>query len=625
MKRYYLLVASLLCIFMATQGAAKVTWLPDYLGDNKSYGNKRVDNGGKDVVAFACATYGYADSCASPKTGTVVKIAGHDCYKDCKCPSTFKYTILNCAAPAVLSGSSCSEGAATLSFGVELQSASRTATVLETSTNKNLSSGTLPTLKKSISKYTQCVCPDDYVTTKLTNATCESCTVGGATKYKCTCNSGYSLSGGRCVAQCTDYPLTVCPTNGTCSSCPENSGKKRLDSCDTAKGWTKSGNTCVATPCPNGYTAGVTTCTSGSTKPDYSQSGWSGGQPCGMCSCKSINTNCTAANYPVTAIPANATKNTECSTGCGSEKVTRYTFTCNAGYVQSGNTCVKDCSDYTLTSCPDNANCTQCDGKYKMGDCKSGYYKVEDTLTSITYPGLTNTSNSESSSKYSCWSCNGTLLDQTATCPAGTMGVTRVGAVDKICCMTCSDSFNLDACPENAVCNECGGKYNFKKCNEGHYKIVQKSIISNSSSDGKISCEYCNGTLVASSSSCASGYMALFSSGDLKCCVKGNSGTTGGDKVRCPDQSSFDGKHVIYQQLDLNQKSYVAWTSFPLKTGETCAQFKDRIINECGLKADINCSHCICETWGYIQMCNGSMGMSTEGGCSGSGGAITIQ
>ena len=115
----------------------------------------------------------------------------------------------------------------------------------------------------------------------------------------------------------------------------------------------------------------MTTCDNASTKPDYAQNGVSGGKVCGMCKCNNINANCTAANYPLTIVPANANYE-NCNTGCGSEKVTRYKImSCKDGYELQNGKCVI----------------------IPAKTCASGGYK--DTLpsgqvcTKIAYEGLT--------------------------------------------------------------------------------------------------------------------------------------------------------------------------------------------------------------------------------------------
>jgi len=311
---------------------AKVTWLPDYLGNNKSHGGGRVNDSGKEKDDRNCGTYGYVDNCPEHRVGKGIRhpISGLTCYKECVCDTSYyKYSSSNCASPKVLGGESCDE------------------------------------------RHTSCLCPDDYdKNTEDPNAVCSPCTLNGVTKYKCTCKSGYTLKEGKCIDLCSGYDLTVCPAGGVCSKCPDNNARLKLDSCDTSKGWKKSGNNCVAAACPAGYTAGTTSCTSGSTKPDISLNGWSGGKQCGMCKCNNINTNCTEANYPVTSIPANATQSGTCSTGCGTAKVTRYTFECNTGRVNYEKTwCGNTLSCYL--SNPSNTVCVSLPSCASLGYTKN--------------------------------------------------------------------------------------------------------------------------------------------------------------------------------------------------------------------------------------------------------------
>lgn len=256
----------------------------------------------------------------------------------------------------------------------------------------------------------KCSCATTFkLTTCPTKGSCTSCNG----KYRLdSCAAGYIVNSDKtaCVANCDGYPITGnCPEGGTCTSCANDATKKKLDSCDTAKGWTKSGNTCVAKSCPAGYATTVTTCSSSSTKPSLKTSGYSGGKVCGMCVCSNVDTSCTASSYPLSSQPANA-YSVSCDTGCGSEKVTRYKITsCHADYKLSGNTCIlKECVDYDATyktSRPANhtcsvvtprtglscyANCTKkpCDDGYALvnGKCEqiyescaeAGYIEVSD-------------------------------------------------------------------------------------------------------------------------------------------------------------------------------------------------------------------------------------------------------
>ncbi len=143
-------------------------------------------------------------------------------------------------------------------------------------------------------KFKKTGCNSEYnrtfteITIIKENASCLRCTHEGVTLYSCTCKSGYVLKKGStlkedtCVPDCAGYTLTTCPPGGICEECTvNNTTKHRLKDCDGSKGWKYGSGTCEAVPCTTGYTADVTTCASGSTKPDISLSDdWSGGQHC---------------------------------------------------------------------------------------------------------------------------------------------------------------------------------------------------------------------------------------------------------------------------------------------------------------------------------------------------------
>jgi len=448
---------------------AKVTWLPDYLGNNKSHGGERVDNGGKDVGSSTCEKYGYVGSCGDGQTGTKVSVAGLSCYKNCKaanckeygwvseadCPahkkgsgikhpvsgltcyekcvcdtSYYKYSASNCALPKLLGGEQC----------IDIQISGETSEMVGGSGRLDMGRNIYGDAVESSrpGNFTTCACPSAYSLSSCpANANCTQCD----SKYKISsCKEGYILSGNECVLaeNCSAYPLTVCPAGGICSKCPDNNAKLKIDSCDASKGWKLSGNTCAVVDCPAGYTAGVASCLSTSTKPDYSSNGYSGGLPCGLCKCSNVNSNCTAANYPVTTIPLNATQTESCTTGCGSEKVTRYKFKCNLGYVLKNNKCecsnTTDCSGYTLTSQSDsNANYDSCSTgcgsaqktTYKITGCKTNYKLVGGVCKSdVCTSGEKNVTCSSSQNKVvasttdagtACYKCE----NKNDECPSG--------------------------------------------------------------------------------------------------------------------------------------------------------------------------------------------------------------
>jgi len=243
----------------------------------------------------SCADSGYVDSCTSSMTGTKVTTAdGLTCYKNCQCPSEYKYATVSgtgrtlCSSPATVGGRTCTQN--------------------------------------NIKLYQSCSCPSEYnLTTKQANADCTSCTVGSTTKYKC-------------VTNCDAYTLTVCPEGCNCSSCTDGSTKYKIDSAKTNLGWSAStdGKTCPMTNCPTGYSRGIS-CDSSSTKPNYHKhaTAMSGGLECGYCSCDNT-TDCSA--YTLTSqSDANATYSS-CNTGCGSAAKTTYKFeSCKASYFDTEN------------------------------------------------------------------------------------------------------------------------------------------------------------------------------------------------------------------------------------------------------------------------------------------------
>ena len=342
MKRYYLLVASLLCICMATHVTAKVTWLPDYLGDNKSYGANRVNDGGSNKSEKNCATYGLLDSCGAHRVGkgTQHPIAGLTCYEECVCDTSYyKYTASNCRSPKKLS-ESCSDIKKTTIADGALAKKDTVAELSKTLSSSSLA-GSLPGVLRTV-KYAQCNCPAEYnLSSCPTNANCETCD----SKHKfISCKDGYTMtSRGTCEAMsCSSYGgYDVCPagygvtdnfstpagnhcvkcskcvagtySKGTgpcvacacgtyssqagassCTACASGSYQTATGqtSCKTvahADGWTISADKCSITKksCAAGYTAGVTTCSKGA----YSSGGYSGDEVCGKCT---LNDTCPA-------------------------------------------------------------------------------------------------------------------------------------------------------------------------------------------------------------------------------------------------------------------------------------------------------------------------------------------
>ena len=231
-----------------------------------------------------------------------------------------------------------------------------------------------------------------------TGGNCEYCRDGdnAATYHQKlnSCNTGYTKSGNTCVENaCTGYTLDACPANGNCSECPSGTATKyKLDSCKTD--YKKVGNTCVLKGCTDYNSNYVTDCTA--------------------VKCSSSNTSnyTTCTSYtPRTGLTCyiKSTPACNCSTTSATTSVAYRTSShpnkddCTAGYTDNetcgqGNSCVScadgqswtsfdgvfcdDCgSDYKLSSCPTNGNCSTCfDGlaagtKHVRLDSCTGEYK----------------------------------------------------------------------------------------------------------------------------------------------------------------------------------------------------------------------------------------------------------
>ncbi len=226
---------------------AKVTWLPDYLQNNKS--GKRVEEKTANINNKDCSSYGLLASCSQNQQaqGLVHPVAGLTCYKECVCDtSIYKYNTTNCKAPKTLGGNTC----------------------------KSTTS--------SISLMSKCSCPKEYNLDFCPEGTlCKKCD----NKYQqIACADGYILEKDKCIKElnCNDFPLAVCPTDGTCTKCPYGE-KLKLDECDTQKGWLMAENklSCIASDCPAGYSTDITTCSKSNTSLSCSQ--WSGGKQCCLC------------------------------------------------------------------------------------------------------------------------------------------------------------------------------------------------------------------------------------------------------------------------------------------------------------------------------------------------------
>ena len=268
-------------------------------------------------------------------------------------------------------------------------------------------------------------CRDGYVSI---NGTCklaapDNCKTYSYNTEKCTeCDDGYKLEseGRKCTKDgngsttCTaaNYPLQSCPANAqTCDNCTPTGATSPIYKINT---------------CKTGYTL------SSDKK-----------------SCNAIPAGtCTAANYPLTAKPANAT-----SESCTDGSTTRYKITsCNQGYNLSSDkkSCTKDSSGGGGESGGGSSEGDNCDLQ-------------QYPLTSQPENAVTDKCEDKNGTHYRILSCNnGTTL-----------------STDKLRCVTNCDRtvYNLTECNNGKVCDTCtdstGTYYKFNKCMSG---FVQDGI-----------------------------------------------------------------------------------------------------------------------------------------------------
>lgn len=102
-------LATLILLFVANSVHAKVYWLPDYMHKDGSRANDYSDNK-QDHYEPACAAYGWVG--AADKGN--MECRGHEyikgnvlCFKNCSCPSDYKYDSGNCSGNKKPAGAAC--------------------------------------------------------------------------------------------------------------------------------------------------------------------------------------------------------------------------------------------------------------------------------------------------------------------------------------------------------------------------------------------------------------------------------------------------------------------------------------------------------------------------------------
>ncbi len=146
----------------------------------------------------------------------------------------------------------------------------------------------------------------------------------------------------------SDFTLSSCPYGALCDVCE---GKYKQTGCKS--GYNRQAN---GTCCLNGY-ANIPSC------PNTAPTRECPTSECCRCLCLNNDASCTASNYPYSTPPTCARSADSCSTGCGSNLVTRYKVTeWTAGYSTDGKC--------TVTPCPE--------GQSTNKTCSTGY-KLENT------------------------------------------------------------------------------------------------------------------------------------------------------------------------------------------------------------------------------------------------------
>ena len=115
MRKFICLLATVGYILMASSGAAKVYWLPDFLGDNTNRSNGLEDNPKDGVVnnERGCPN-GWLDT--AQKGDMTCDLMGNYpwvgyCYSNCKCKlDKYPYTSNNCSGTKAPSGDECNDG-----------------------------------------------------------------------------------------------------------------------------------------------------------------------------------------------------------------------------------------------------------------------------------------------------------------------------------------------------------------------------------------------------------------------------------------------------------------------------------------------------------------------------------
>ncbi len=487
-----------------------------------------------------------------------------------------------------------------------------------------------------------CVCATtctDKISDKPANASwvygnCTACGVSSRIKTGFQCLSGYTGSDCHCATTCADTYTGTLPAYAhydteTCTACGVSTTIKTGWSCNS--GYVKVGNTCkkyysscsaagyLSSPKSNATCSTVSVYTSsGSTMTCYSgctcKSGYTG-DPC-VCA-----TTCTDK---VTSKPDNASYTYESCTACESSYSIKSGWTCDSGYVKSGNSCLCPSGTYDSKAlCESNnpySNCTIDVKCYKPTSCKSGYAKsasacgsksgwtlgdadyygcrrcnkkeCPDVMMKVPYYG--NSSGSASGSAgygYTYRLLSSSITNNAYACGTqGSKGWTTVLTSNYSgdnACYACKPN----ACPTGYS----AGRTSVADCGTGG-AANWEFYIANNATYGEEICSKC----VRKTTTCPSGYTAGLTNVS-KCGSQGANGwtlKTQGNCGKCEAKECtqgqtkgyyntiVDGVSLLYQQYFIfTENSYYSGDSkcgkFSLNKQMWCEDYKSSLINVC--------------------------------------------
>ncbi len=366
------------------------------------YGTTSESNGcgGTRTICKPCATGG-STSCSgqtSPCSSDQVQTSScKDCWGtthySCRAKTCAEKGMKDCNGSCISLSACCGCGSGQVCYNATCCTPKANATgCLYGTTSESNGCGGTRTICKSCN-----LTPCSGITSKPSNSyyTTSSCTDCSGTKTinsGWACNSGYSKSGNSCVKDCS---LPACsgisskPANSyyTTSSCTDCSGTKTINSgwaCNS--GYYQSGSSCVkqcslptcsgisSKPANSYYTtssctdcSGTKTINSGwACNSGYSKSGSSCVKDCSLPACSGISSK-----------PANSSYTTKSCTDCSGTKTINSGWTCNSGYIQSGNSCVQEQESASPSPSPSPSESESStptpSNPYNQSQCNSAY------------------------------------------------------------------------------------------------------------------------------------------------------------------------------------------------------------------------------------------------------------